>query len=237
MEQPSANNPGPGPASPQGFSWDGYITGLSDFPSLAQKWERDFTETVRSAMASRSDKNIIDLGCSNGRWLRYFRQEYRLQAFGLDNNPSGFTRRDLHFVLGDIASLPFPDRAFDLVLSLGLVEHFRRKARAAILEEHVRILRPGGLLICEIPILKLSFSYVHLKYKYDYQKGYRHYRTTDRELKRKFRRLNMEIVADRYIGFFPERYNRVKKFPGLADWFDKSRFFSDNYLVIARKKS
>jgi SAM-dependent methyltransferase len=57
-------------------------------------------------------------------------------------------------VLGDARSLPFPDASFDLVLSGGLLEHFRDPR--PVLAEMSRILRPGGLFYADIVPRKVS---------------------------------------------------------------------------------
>jgi ubiquinone/menaquinone biosynthesis C-methylase UbiE len=62
--------------------------------------------------------------------------------------------REVAPVLGDARQLPFPDASFDLVLSGGLLEHFRDPA--PVLGEMARILRPGGLFYADIVPRKVS---------------------------------------------------------------------------------
>lgn len=57
-------------------------------------------------------------------------------------------------VLGDARTLPFADATFDVVLSGGLLEHFRDPA--PVLAEMARILRPGGLFYADIVPRKVS---------------------------------------------------------------------------------
>lgn len=52
-------------------------------------------------------------------------------------------------VCGDARSLPFPDETFDIVFHQGLLEHFRRPP--ALLDEHVRVLKRGGILLVDVP--------------------------------------------------------------------------------------
>lgn len=59
-----------------------------------------------------------------------------------------------HFVFGDATRLPFPDASFDLVLSGGLLEHFRDPA--PVLSEMARVLKPGGLFYADIVPRKVS---------------------------------------------------------------------------------
>ncbi|MBI4721250.1 MAG: class I SAM-dependent methyltransferase, partial [Chitinivibrionia bacterium] len=52
-------------------------------------------------------------------------------------------------ICGDARALPFPDETFDIVFHQGLLEHFRDPA--ALLREHVRVLKRGGVLLVDVP--------------------------------------------------------------------------------------
>ncbi|MGH3658867.1 MAG: class I SAM-dependent methyltransferase, partial [Micromonosporaceae bacterium] len=58
-------------------------------------------------------------------------------------------------VRGNVVELPFPDSAFDAVVSMQVVEHLWDQPRYAA--ECARVLRPGGVLVISTPN-RLTFS-------------------------------------------------------------------------------
>jgi SAM-dependent methyltransferase len=73
-------------------------------------------------------------------------------------------------VRGEGQRLPFAERSFDLVYSQGLIEHFPADTTDEIMSEHVRVLRPGGLLAVSVPNLLNPF---HTWLKWRQGKSYR----------------------------------------------------------------
>lgn len=57
----------------------------------------------------------------------------------------------------DAEQLPFSDGSFDLVYSQGLIEHFPDDVTRRLVAEHVRVVRPGGLLALSVPNLLNPF--------------------------------------------------------------------------------
>ena len=58
--------------------------------------------------------------------------------------------------------LPFPDNHADEVHSYHLLEHIQRFKAEACLVEWVRVLKPGGLMVLELPCLdKIIATYAH----------------------------------------------------------------------------
>jgi len=61
------------------------------------------------------------------------------------------THKNIQPVGGDTFSLPFPDNTFDIVFHQGLLEHFRRGDADRMIKEQVRVLKPGGFLLIDVP--------------------------------------------------------------------------------------
>ena len=100
----------------------------------------------------------LEVGSGACQWLIYFAQTFGHEVWGIDNAPGacriGRENLELASVNGtvvceDLFSSPFPTRQFDVVLSVGVVEHFD-DFRAALREMH-RLVAPGGILITIVP--------------------------------------------------------------------------------------
>ena len=107
--------------------------------------------------------NAIEVGAGSGRLLIRLGQErpYRLVAVDYAPYSVRAVRENLRrsgktgdALFGDALALPFADGSFDVVLSGGLLEHFREPG--AVVREMARVLRPGGLLYADIVPRKVS---------------------------------------------------------------------------------
>jgi len=112
---------------------------------------RAFDELLPCSLES---KNLLDVGCGVGYYFQYFRGRGVKECVGVDVGEKllEIQRKVNPFVknvLGSAESLPFPDECFDIVISLGLVEHFRNPQ--LVLHEFTRVLKRGGVLIIETP--------------------------------------------------------------------------------------
>jgi SAM-dependent methyltransferase len=116
---------------------------------------RDPLVRLVSLLAPRTGP-VLEAGSGSGRVLAHLR-DIGCAAVGMDFSVEALTesvRRAPGLVVtaGDITALPFHDRAFAGVVSLGLVEHFEEGPGEA-LREHYRVLRPGGRLLLSVPRL------------------------------------------------------------------------------------
>jgi SAM-dependent methyltransferase len=209
------------------FDWTDHITKLPDFPSSSSQWEKDMVNQITDKISKGEIKRVLEVGCSNGRWLRWFCREYNCEGYGVDTNAAGFKKRDMHFMVGDAFKLPYQDTVFDAVFSLGLIEHFKKHKRFLLLKEQARVLKNNGYLVCVIPNLAISLEYFWVKYFYDFKQGFKHYIVTQKELRRSFEELGLRIIRDKFLGWFFERFDVPKLFT--------SRFTANEYILITSK--
>ena len=100
----------------------------------------------------------LEAGCGLGKYVLYA-AERKARIVGIDFVPQAVaairTRRpDAKVAVADLGRLPFPDRSFDTVLCLGVLEHFEGGASEYV-AELVRVLVPGGWLLVTVPYANL----------------------------------------------------------------------------------
>lgn len=126
-------------------------TGRNDVRSML-----DFA--ARNHVSPRSER-ALDFGCGVGRLTQALCQVFR-EVHGVDISPAmlqcareqnAFPDRCVYHELGTSARLPFPDAAFDFVGSLITLQHIAPEFSRAYLREFARVLRPGGVLIVQVP--------------------------------------------------------------------------------------
>lgn len=102
---------------------------------------------------------LLDIGCNWGRWsIAAARAAYRV--VGVDPSfeaivAAGRIARQLgvqaEYVVADARRLPFPDGAFDVVFSYGVLQHFSKEDVRTAVAEIARVLRPGGTSWVQMP--------------------------------------------------------------------------------------
>lgn len=102
-----------------------------------------------------------EIGGAPGQYLAYLHRSHGYRVTCIDFSRTGCERTVENFrllsipgevipadIIADVSELP----AFDVVYSLGLIEHF--SDRRQIVANHVRLVRPGGYLVLGVPNLR-----------------------------------------------------------------------------------
>lgn len=128
-------------------------------------WHRDFLDLMAARWRLHEAASLVDIGCGQGHWSRllypYLKSPARLT--GVDREPRWVSEAEANcrrafpnaapeqfkFITGEAAAIPLPDNSFDVVTCQTVLMHLVRPLDA--LREMLRILRPGGLLICTEP--------------------------------------------------------------------------------------
>ena len=98
---------------------------------------------------------VLDAGCGTGNFsMKLAKKGVRVEGVDLSEPMIGYAKEkaevsdyaeSLHFQVGDLYELPFPDAHFDAVLSMAAFEFIHEDERA--LEEFFRVVKPGGYVL------------------------------------------------------------------------------------------
>jgi SAM-dependent methyltransferase len=134
-----------------GFEWNEYARfGWDDAVYNQQYEESVFRRKSLLVPQEVAGKLVLDAGCGNGRYT-YWAERYGGRVIGIDlgdgvesagQNTAELS--DIQIVQADIFNLPFVDRTFDVIFSIGVLMHTgdARKATACLHQK----LKPGGSL-------------------------------------------------------------------------------------------
>jgi O-antigen chain-terminating methyltransferase len=98
---------------------------------------------------------ILDVGCGRGEWLQLLKEE-GLQGQGIDLNRllvEECRRNGLEAIEAEAVAYltSLPPNSVDAVTGFHIIEHLPIEALVRLLDETVRVLKPGGLAIFETP--------------------------------------------------------------------------------------
>lgn len=115
-------------------------------------WQREMRAYVKPG-----DK-VLEVGSAPGKQLAWIASALGAQVSGIDYSEPGVQlSKQLFTALGlkgdlrceDVFATSFPMDSFDVVYSVGVIEHFEDPR--AIVRRHYELLRPGGVAIITIP--------------------------------------------------------------------------------------
>jgi SAM-dependent methyltransferase len=105
---------------------------------------------------------VLDLGCGNGRSMKYFQSlNTKVEWYGVDIESSpeveSRTEKGDRLITFDGINIPFADGHFDLVHSNQVLEHVAYPRE--LLKEVARVLKPGGVFVGSTSHLEPFHSY------------------------------------------------------------------------------
>ncbi len=118
--------------------------------------DREYTALKRMLALSATDA-VLDVGSGDGFWTaRLAKHCARVIGLEPDEQMLGYARTlrncpNVLYVRGAAESLPFPDSAFDKVISVSCLEHFADPLQG--LREMARVLKPTGRVALSVDSL------------------------------------------------------------------------------------
>ncbi len=143
--------------------------------------------------------NILDAGCGTGGMIKALHAAHpEWRATGLDFMPLACDlareRTGAEIVQGSITGLPFADAKFDAVISADVVCQVADGAQA--LREFARVVRPGGVVLVNVPAFRWLWSYHDdtCQTKHRYTRG---------EMAALFREAGLSVTFASYANMLP----------------------------------
>jgi len=144
--------------------YNGMMGALSDFSAphnLGLKHQKGLME----ALPLNAGDAVLEIGGHRSGVLPFLESLRGIQGRGLDisaawvqeqNRLARLRGPDTQWVLGDAERLPFADNQFKAIVSFDVFEHLSNIQAAAA--ECVRVLAPGGRLLCHMPVQDVGGS-------------------------------------------------------------------------------
>ncbi len=137
------------------------LTGERTVPGLAEEnyWFRRHEVVYRRLAGRCAGRDVLEAGCGEGYGADLIADEAR-HVIGLDYDESAvahvrarYPRVEMRH--GNLARLPLPDGAVDVVVNFQVIEHLWDQGQFVV--ECCRVLRPGGVLLVSTPN-RITFS-------------------------------------------------------------------------------
>ena len=116
-----------------------------------------YAHHLRNVVGHLHTGRILEVGCGSARTLHHLEQHYThslCYAFDISSEAIKLVRNispTNQTTIANALSLPLQDETFDLVFSIGLIEHFTRAKAQEIVSENVRVARPYGYVGIVVP--------------------------------------------------------------------------------------
>lgn len=227
-----------------------YDTLRSLLPAPVGRYVMHFEAAIEDAVAGFAGSlargaRVLDAGAGEGAHKHYFTaQRYYGVDLAVGDRTWDYSRLD---VLGDLETLPFPDRTFEAAINIVTLEHVLHPAK--VLCEMSRVLAGGGRLLLVAPLEWEEHQQPH-----DYGRFTRY--ALDHLLRQAgFTEISIQPVGGIFRLISRRLFNALQYFPGpliivaavffappalllpLLDPLDRKRASTLGYICSARKPS
>lgn len=201
--------------------WDEYWEGC-ELPAIVtysrNHGHNQILDSLTQFIDANHDREILEIGGAPGQYLAFLVKKYSAAGYVIDYSSVGVkaTRRNFQ-ELGlpvNVLHADVFDNAvegnYDIVFSLGFIEHFHDVE--SVIAQHVRLARPGGLVIVGCPNLRGVYEWF-LKRLAPEMLATHNLATMDPDSWTAFEtKYKLEVLSKKYVGGFePGVFNRIEK--------------------------
>ena len=116
---------------------------------------RVYLPILKQAQLGTDEMPVLDVGCGRGEWLELLKEQ-NLRAQGVDMNRvlvEECQRQGLEVIERDVIVYlrTLPDASLGAVTGFHIIEHLPFEVLVKLMDETVRVLKPGGVAIFETP--------------------------------------------------------------------------------------
>lgn len=224
-------------------NWDKYWSKIS-LPLEVSKTKRssDLNEILKvfDRFLPRNRRfSVLEIGGAPGQYLAYMTKNFPCSITSLDYSTIGCSQTKKNFQLlrlkgtvyqrnlfSDLSDLPL----FDIVYSLGFVEHFFNVQK--VIQRHLCLLKPGGLLLVGVPNFQGINHFLARILRPEVLKNHNLLAMDKNYWQNLENNLALEIIFKKYIGGFnPEIFARANNANG------KKRQRLLNFLLAATNRT
>lgn len=177
-------------------------------PSPSSPVERSLMEALTADAAVRPGQRVLEVGCAPGRWMVFYAERFGAAVEGIEYSAAAarLTRENLRAcaVEGVVHHADFwdfaPEQPYDLVVSVGFIEHFADVA--GTFDRHVALVAPGGRLVVAVPNFQGINRILQRWFDADWLALHNMAAMGHDTYVRRARELDVATVAARYVGGF-----------------------------------
>jgi len=151
------------------LSWPGRERGAWDLEEFFAQGEREvaaFLDEVSVVGLPLRFGSVLDFGCGVGRLSRALATRFE-RVHGIDISAPmieqarrlvGAQHANCEFTVSSERTLPFAPGTFDALMSNIVLQHMPSKLARSYISEFVRVLKPGGVAIFQVPARQIGGS-------------------------------------------------------------------------------
>jgi SAM-dependent methyltransferase len=144
-----------------GFWEDEYLSDvvLPARPDMTMPFERCVARDLVRYAPVETGASVLEIGCAPAKWLVFYAEQFGAKVSGVENSAKGAELSRANLAAAGLSGtihhadfFTFEPKPFDLVLSLGFIEHFDDLDR--VFARHLQFLALRGRLVVGVPNLR-----------------------------------------------------------------------------------